>query len=88
MDRASELEAPAEPQPADDLRQRLDRAYRASSPDCPTARDRKRAVCDLATQICELTDRDPNVASVAEYCEEAKRRCTDAERRTGERCPR
>lgn len=69
------------------LRQRLERAYRAGSPDCPSARDRKRAVCDLASQICQLTDRDPNVASVAEYCSEAKERCSEAERRTQERCP-
>jgi hypothetical protein len=76
----SERDAPA-------LRQRLDRAYRAGSPDCPSARERKKAVCDLATQICQLTDRDPNVASVAEYCSEAKQRCSQAERRTQERCP-
>lgn len=69
------------------LRQRLDRAYRAGSPDCPSARERKKAVCDLATQICQLTDRDPNVASVAEYCSEAKARCSQADRRTQERCP-
>ena len=69
------------------LRERLGRAYRAGSPDCPSARDRKKAVCDLASQICQLTDRDPNVASVAEYCSEAKERCTEAERRTQERCP-
>lgn len=76
----AERDAPA-------LRQRLDRAYRAGSPDCPSARERKKAVCDLATQICQLTDRDPNVASVAEYCSEAKQRCSQAEQRTQERCP-
>jgi len=74
-------------EPAGELRRRLDRAYSASSPDCPSARDRKKVVCDLATQICALTERDPNVASVAEYCDEARRRCNDAERRTSERCP-
>jgi hypothetical protein len=76
----AERDAPA-------LRQRLDRAYRAGSPDCPSARERKKAVCDLAAQICQLTDRDPNVASVAEYCTEAKQRCSQAEQRTQERCP-
>jgi hypothetical protein len=69
------------------LRRRLDRAYQAQSADCPSARDRKKAVCDLATQICSLTDRDPDVASVAEYCDDARRRCSEAERRTEERCP-
>lgn len=78
-----EDEAPA----ADDLRRRLDRAYGAASPDCPSARDRKKAVCDLATQICSLTERDPNVASVAEYCDEARRRCSNAQRRTSAVCP-
>jgi hypothetical protein len=73
--------------PSDELRQRLDRAYRAGSPDCPSARERKKAVCDLAGQICQLIDRDPNVASVAEYCADAKERCAEAERRTIERCP-
>jgi hypothetical protein len=72
---------------AAELRSRLDQAYGAASPDCPSARDRKKAVCDLASQICQLTDRDPNVASVAEYCDQARRRCSEAERRTGERCP-
>jgi hypothetical protein len=72
---------------AAELRSRLDQAYGAASPDCPSARDRKKAVCDLASQICQLTDRDLNVASVAEYCDQAKRRCSEAERRTGERCP-
>lgn len=80
----------AEPEPDPEaparLRQRLDRAYRANTPDCPSARERKKAVCDLASQICQLIDRDPNVASVAEYCAEAKERCTAAERRTAERC--
>jgi hypothetical protein len=82
---ASEPEESLEP--AGELRRRLDRAYSASSPDCPSARERKKAVCDLATQICSLTDRDPNVASVAEYCDDARRRCNDAGRRTSERCP-
>jgi hypothetical protein len=76
-----------EPSPSEALRQRLDRAYGAQSTDCPSARDRKKAVCDLAGQICSLTDRDPNVASVAEYCDDARRRCSEAERRTEERCP-
>lgn len=70
------------------LRQRLDRAYRASSPDCPAARKRETAVCDLASQICQRIDRDPNVAAVAEYCSEAKERCHDTKRLTQERCPR
>jgi hypothetical protein len=76
-----------EPSPSEALRKRLDRAYGAQSADCPSARDRKKAVCDLAGQICSLTDRDPNVASVAEYCDDARRRCSEAERRTEERCP-
>jgi len=69
------------------LRAQLDRAERAATPDCPSARERKKAVCDLAGQICGLTDRDPNVASVAEYCADAKQRCSAAERRTAEHCP-
>jgi hypothetical protein len=76
-----------EPTQPEALRRRLDRAYGAQSADCPSARDRKKAVCDLATQICSLTDRDPDVASVAEYCDDARRRCSEAERRTEERCP-
>jgi hypothetical protein len=79
--------AGAQESQGDRLRQRLDRAYRAGSPNCPAARDRKKAVCDLAAQICQLIDRDPNVASVAEYCADAKERCAEAQRRTEERCP-
>jgi hypothetical protein len=75
------------PQKPAALRAQLERAERAATPDCPSARERKKAVCDLAGQICGLTERDPNVASVAEYCADAKQRCNDAERRTAERCP-
>lgn len=77
--------APSAPR---ELMQRLSDAYRGGSPDCPSAQSRKKAVCDLATQICQLMDRDPNVASVAEYCEDAKQRCSEAQRRTAERCER
>jgi hypothetical protein len=79
--------AGAEPQKPAALRAQLERAERAATPDCPSARERKKAVCDLAGQICRLTDRDPNVASVAEYCADAKQRCNDAERRTAQSCP-
>ncbi|MEO8184806.1 MAG: hypothetical protein ABI895_38855 [Deltaproteobacteria bacterium] len=41
-----------------------------STPDCPSARDRKQAICDLASQICQLVDRDPDVASVESYCDD------------------
>jgi hypothetical protein len=54
--------------------------------DCPSARERTKAICDLASQICGLMDRDPDVASTVEYCHSAKARCGDATRRTVERC--
>lgn len=54
--------------------------------DCPSARDRTKAICGLASQICGLMERDPDVASTLEYCHNAKERCTDATRRTTERC--
>jgi len=73
----------AEPQV---LRQRLDDAVKLSTPDCPSARERKQAICDLANQICQLVDRDPDVASVESYCDDAKQRCSEAERRTAQRC--
>jgi hypothetical protein len=79
--------AGAEPQKPAALRAQLERAERAATPDCPSARERKKAVCDLAGQICSLTERDPNVASVAEYCADARQRCNDAERRTAQSCP-
>jgi hypothetical protein len=68
------------------LRQRLDDAVKLSTPDCPSARERKQAICDLANQICQLVDRDPDVASVESYCDDAKQRCSEAERRTAQRC--
>lgn len=70
------------------LMERLDRAVRSGAADCPSAETRKKAVCDLAAQICELVDRDPNVASVVQYCADAKERCSEASRRTRERCER
>ena len=68
------------------LRQRLDDAVKLSTPDCPSARERKQAICDLAQQICQMVDRDPDVASVESYCDDAKQRCSDAEKRTAQRC--
>lgn len=68
------------------LRQRLDDAVKASTPDCPSARERKQAICDLAHQICQMVDRDPDIASVESYCDDAKQRCSDAEKRTAQRC--
>ena len=53
------------------LRRRLDDAVKLSAPDCPSARERKQAICDLAQQICQMVDRDPDVASVESYCNDA-----------------
>jgi hypothetical protein len=69
-----------------ELSQRLSDAVTLASPDCPSARQRKQTICDLAAQICGLSERDPNVASVAEYCEIAQRRCNEAGQRTRQRC--
>jgi hypothetical protein len=68
------------------LRQRLDDVVKQSTPNCPSARERKQAICDLASQICQLVDQDPDVASVESYCDDAKQRCSEAERRTSQRC--
>jgi hypothetical protein len=68
------------------LRQRLDDAVKVSTPDCPSARERKQAICDLAQQICQMVDHDPDVASVESYCDDARQRCSDAEKRTAQRC--
>jgi hypothetical protein len=54
--------------------------------DCPAAREQRATICALAERICRLVDRDPNVASIADYCTEARQRCADAGRRTAERC--
>jgi hypothetical protein len=69
-----------------ELSERLNDAAALASPDCASARQRKRTICDLAEQICGLSDRDPNLASVAEYCEIAQRRCNEAGQRTRQRC--
>jgi hypothetical protein len=76
-------EAPLTPQL---LYQRLDGLVKQSTPDCPSARDRKQAICDLAGQICQMVEHDPDVASVESYCDDAKHRCSEAERRTAQRC--
>jgi hypothetical protein len=68
------------------LMERLSEEVKAAAPDCPSARERRKAICDLASQICQLTDRDPNVASVEQYCGDARQRCGEAGRRTQERC--
>jgi hypothetical protein len=57
-----------------------------SGSDCPSARERSKAICDLANQICGLLDHDPDVASVEGYCSNARQRCEMARRRTAERC--
>lgn len=68
------------------LRQRLQDALRQATPDCPAARSRKQAICELAHQICQMVDRDPEIASVEAYCADARQRCSEAEQRTAERC--
>jgi hypothetical protein len=68
------------------LRQRLQKALQQATPDCPSARSRKQAICDLANQICQMVDRDPEIASVEAYCTDAKQRCSEAGQRTAERC--
>lgn len=70
------------------LFEELGRIAELSAPDCPSARERNQSICELAARICRLVDRDPNVASVGDYCSEARRRCADAQRRTAERCDR
>jgi hypothetical protein len=70
------------------LRRELSKAVDLSTPDCPSARERKQAICDLASQLCQLVERDPDVASVESFCADARQRCTEAQRRTAERCPR
>lgn len=70
------------------LMERLERAVSSGAADCPSAETRKKAVCDLAGQICQLVDRDPNVASVVQYCADARERCSEATRRTRQRCER
>jgi hypothetical protein len=77
---------PAPTERTQTLRQRLDDAVRLSTPDCPSARERKQAICDLAQQICQMVDRDPDVASVESYCDDAKQRCNEAAKRTAQRC--
>lgn len=95
--RAAEAEAPGAADDAlkrrslsqpEQLMDRLERAVRSDAADCPSAETRKKAVCDLANQICQLVERDPNVASVVQYCADAKERCSQASRRTRERCER
>jgi hypothetical protein len=68
------------------LRQRLDDVVKQSTPDCPSARERKQAICDLAQQICQMVDRDPDIASIESYCDDARQRCSEAEKRTAQRC--
>ena len=72
-------------QPAQLLdRLRQQSAIRAA--DCASARERRDSICSLADRICQLVERDPNVASIADYCSEARRRCKDAGQRTAEQC--
>ena len=87
-DRATDEVAPRKSAPTspDLLRQRLGAAVNLATPDCPAARERKQAICDLAAQICRLVDDDPNVASVMQYCDNARKRCGEAGERISERC--
>jgi hypothetical protein len=61
-------------------------SLKLATADCPSARERTKAICDLASRICGLVERDPEVASTLEYCNNANERCSDATRRTAARC--
>jgi outer membrane biosynthesis protein TonB len=71
---------------ANALMQQLRSTPSQPTADCPAAREQRATICALADRICRMVDRDPNVASIADYCSEARQRCADAGRRTAERC--
>ncbi len=81
-----ELESGDESERARALMEQLRSTRSAPAADCPAAREQRDTICALAERICRLLERDPNVASIADYCSEARRRCVDAGRRTAERC--
>jgi hypothetical protein len=69
-----------------ELMEQLRSTRRVPAADCPAAREQRDTICALAARICRLVERDPNVASITDYCAEARQRCVDAGRRTAERC--
>ena len=81
-----ELESGSDVARANALMEQLRSTRSVPAADCPGARAQRDTICALAERICRLVDRDPNVASIADYCSEARQRCVDAGRRTAERC--
>lgn len=81
-----ELEGGSDVERANAWLEQLRSTRRVPAADCPGARAQRDTICALAERICRLVDRDPNVASIADYCTEARQRCVDAGRRTAERC--
>jgi hypothetical protein len=81
-----ELEGGSAVERASALMEQLRSTRSVPAADCPGARTQRDTICALAERICRLVDRDPNVASIADYCSEARQRCVDAGRRTAERC--
>lgn len=68
------------------LSRRLAVARAQGATDCKSATARQKAICDLSRQICQMIDRDPNVASLASHCTDSKERCRQAKLRTARRC--
>lgn len=68
------------------LEQRLNAVRGGKGTGCSSARERSKAICDLAEQICQLVDRDPNVASLASHCNSARGRCRQATESTRRSC--
>lgn len=68
------------------LKQRLTVEQSKSKSNCDSATERSQAICDLAKQICQLIERDPNVASLASHCSQARERCRQAKLTTSSRC--
>lgn len=74
------------PLPLEVLQRRLGKAHSRAAVDCESATERQQSICDLSEQICQMIDRDPNVASLASYCTQARERCRQAKLRTADQC--
>lgn len=70
-----------------DLSRDMDRALSLSVPDCSQASLLRDQICDLATSICRLADRNPSKEELANQCKDGQSRCERASQRIRRACP-
>ena len=73
--------------PQADIADALTSGRSEDGPDCPSARDLRDRICELAEAICALAARSDAAPETTASCETARTSCKDARERVAVTCP-